>query len=613
MIDRITSVAKTEWFGLAKLGAALLAATVWYLTDGSAGVVALYLILIPALISVAAGKLPFRRTPFDLALAVFLVTAVVGATISYDPVSGWRKFWLIVGAIGLFYAIVEQSRRNLTLLRIALALFAPTVSLYFLLTHDFEALPSKIGFLNDFLVTWSAQSRFLNLHDLHPNVAGGLMATTSPFLIALMGPFLENLRRRTHANLVPAAASLLGIVIVAVGLAAASSRGALLALAIASVVSASGALIWRAFGDRRRSTLALLALAVIGGAVILSILLISPAIFSLILDLVPGPDRSGSRFELIQAGLTLIEDFPVVGAGLASFPGLYSHYVLSLPVYFLPHAHNMFIDITLEQGALGITSFLTVAATTVYLLASRPSRREDLGVKHLRWATALSLIVISAHALIDDIFYGSRSVLLIFIHPALAYVIQYPFGRMRRRDQSKILRNGLRVGLASIAVVTFLLLLLPPGGRVRWQVNRASLQLARSDLVSFPVGGWNDGSNMHLYQAPKEEFTRIVTSNPDIRTAQHRLGLISLVERDFDRAVEYLEAARQLDPAHGGIEKNLAYALVWSGKLEQSLPHLAHVPEAADELKVYSSWWVQQGEQELSGLASRALVLVGGD
>ncbi|MCA9999597.1 MAG: tetratricopeptide repeat protein, partial [Anaerolineales bacterium] len=88
-------------------------------------------------------------------------------------------------------------------------------------------------------------------------------------------------------------------------------------------------------------------------------------------------------------------------------------------------------------------------------------------------------------------------------------------------------------------------------------------------------------------------------------TAQYRLGLIAMLNRDYETAVAHLEIAHQRDPNHRGITKNLGYSYIWLGDLAQARTLLANICEVEQEMGVYVWWWRQQGRPDLSGRAAQ--------
>jgi len=83
-----------------------------------------------------------------------------------------------------------------------------------------------------------------------------------------------------------------------------------------------------------------------------------------------------------------------------------------------------------------------------------------------------------------------------------------------------------------------------------------------------------------------------------------------LSRMDFEQALIYLNDAHNLDPTHRGIMKQLGYAQLWAGDIEQGVMYLQLFPESQDELATYSWWWETQDEDELSQLALEAAAAI---
>src|ERR1700687_2412105 len=85
--------------GLAGAGNALMAARL------NLAPLALGLIGVAFVIRLAQTRLDFLKLPLHLPWLVFLVSAWIGVTISFDPAFSLRKFDLILGGIALYYVI----------------------------------------------------------------------------------------------------------------------------------------------------------------------------------------------------------------------------------------------------------------------------------------------------------------------------------------------------------------------------------------------------------------------------------------------------------------------------------------------------------------------------
>ena len=108
--------------------------------------------------------------------------------------------------------------------------------------------------------------------------------------------------------------------------------------------------------------------------------------------------------------------------------------------------------------------------------------------------------------------------------------------------------------------------------------------MAQVELEDWPTDKWDDGSDASKLQVSEPFFQNSLAATATNRTANHRLGLIAMLWKNFDGAVTHLEAARQVDDSHPGIRKALAYSYVWSGNSAEAQDLLIHIPEAEQEI-----------------------------
>ncbi len=100
---------------------------------------------------------------------------------------------------------------------------------------------------------------------------------------------------------------------------------------------------------------------------------VQPGGISNLVDRLPGPNSSISRMQIYTNTRWLIADFPFTGGGLASFPGLYSYFVMRMPVFLFGYAHDLFLDLALEQGIIGLLSFVFILIGSFWLIMGRES------------------------------------------------------------------------------------------------------------------------------------------------------------------------------------------------------------------------------------------------
>jgi tetratricopeptide (TPR) repeat protein len=143
-----------------------------------------------------------------------------------------------------------------------------------------------------------------------------------------------------------------------------------------------------------------------------------------------------------------------------------------------------------------------------------------------------------------------------------------------------------------------------------WYANLGAVEMAKIELAQFPTGKWNEGQYVTALAPAEALFNRSLALNSQQRTANNRLGLIAMMRRDFNRAIPYLERAHQIDPGHKGITKPLAYSYVWIGDYDQALPLLRLIPEASNEMDVYTWWWHDQGRDDLAVKAKQIAAML---
>lgn len=597
-------------------------ASLWWLTYGGPAWLPILIALAAIGLGASAGRFPFRRTPFGLLLLLFGLTALVGVWAAYDRSAAWEKFWVLALAILVYDALAGQPRQNVWLVSGLLSLWAILISLNFWLVNDWQALPADFRLITRLGLAWMAVRPAAPGQALAPNLTAGILAGLFPFTLAL-GLAAWHSRREFKNLWLAVAGSVASAGLLLLTLFMTSSRGAWLALA----AGLGGWLFW-GVGEKvlaRQPGRQKLLLATGGGVLLIflfGLIFALPGGVMHLLALAPGLPTGQSRLGIDRWTLRLIGDFPFTGGGLGAFAGLFSHYMLVIPHVMFTYGHNLYLDVALEQGLVGLALLLALGVGSAMLLFRSPAPGEEpASHKLLRQAALVSLLIAGLHGMVDDPFYGGQGTPFLWVIPGIAALL-HP----QVRSLGEILpqgsgrgagRRAMRVALGAAGVLLMLgvaaaLVAAPRRLVAGWLANRGAVELARVQLSDFPSTEWDRPADAWQLALAQVWFEQALSLDPSNRTANHRLGLIALQRKDFTAAIRYLEAALRQDPGHRGVLKNLGYAYVWAGEYEQAQPLLAQVMEAKQELRTYVWWWQSQGRPDLAQNAEQMRQLLAG-
>ena len=428
---------------------------------------------------------------------------------------------------------------------------------------------------------------------IHPNYVAGLIAITTPFIFYPVWKLSKSINSLVVL--------LYGLVTVGLGLSLsafvmATSRGVILAVASAVGVW----LLWRIINSSRIN-FQLRYEAVFPSLILLFLLVV-------VIFLYLGPARSGSsisgqdhygtgsRAELFSRSVYFLADFPFTGGGLGSFPGLFSQYVLNIPFYSLPNAHNVFLDVFIEQGLLGGLAYLLIYIAGIWMTARAVVKAQSVEMQVFGWLGLFALIIAFVHGMVDDyLYYKNGAMLSLFLIGTVSSI-----SNVDLQVDNVIKRKKVIMLSSVIAILFFGLLLNLKMLRSNWYANQGAVEMAKVELMDFPANEWAGAKHVTDLSTAETSLLSSLQFDPQNETANYRLGLISLARQDFSSALGYLLVAYHQSPHHRGVIKSLGYCYVWSGDLDSAKLLLNNIPEAKDELNVYVWWWNTQGRSDLS-------------
>jgi hypothetical protein len=564
----------------------------------------LLIALLPWGFRLIGGRFPFKRTVFDWLIAIFLVTAWVGYWAAYNKTTAWSKVWLIVLAVLLYYALSTQPKENLVWLSALSFCLGVAVSVYFFLIHDFTDNPGKIA------LWWMNVRPQLGWAEVHHGYISGVLVITS--LFASYG-FWEIRKQQPGRlflliNLLLLAGS--GIIVLAFALTL--SRGIWLAIGGAVGVW----IIWKILTSSRLTLVSSRMRSLFPVAVLIYL----SAIIFLVYIGPGGPNYNitqsdfggNTRSEVFLRGVYFLEDFPITGGGLSSFPGLYSQYILVIPFHYFTNSYNLFLDAAIEQGMAGGLVLVSMYLGSIWLLSRTITTPKSLEMQVFSWLSLSALIVSTVHGMFYDYFYNGMGTFLLFfpVGASMISVLDSSTGTKHASANPWLMMKGenFRVKVFVLTLAGALLMVLIANinkiGSIMY-ANLGAVQMARVELADFPAGKWRGTEIVPQLESAEATLLSALQLDPANQTANHRLGLISMSRQDFQAASKYLEMAYHKAPEHRGIVKSLGYCYAWLGEMDKAQALLKRVPEAEDELNAYVWWWSVQGRADLSVKATR--------
>lgn len=575
---------------LALAGAAgVLSYLGWHRTTGIAtgGWVLALLGSMVALTLAREGLRALRPSVFTLPLLAFLASVGIGLWAAYDPQLAVSKAWLIIAALGLYWALAHQpDATHLTLALGVWVLFILGLTTYFFFTVDWAAAPLKVPALTRLDTVLSPRLSGLAARRINANVIGGMLALLLPFTLPLLAGWrrpMQGLSRPMARGLALMGALALGIGLL--GLFATVSRGAWIGLAAAAVLWILGR--WLApLGARRGPIVAALLFA--------GVLLVMGLGWALMTGRLPAPVTTAlrpavaNRLRLITLSTRLAHDTPFTGIGPGMFEMHFSIYALLIHVGYIGHSHNLLLDLIIEQGILGAAAFVTLAvcASCPWLLAAPQSHFGNGNLTTDHWkslseAAFASLTVLLVHGVVDSIPYGTGAVLLLFI----------PFGVLAAGQRAQFAAAPLRRRNIYFTPLILLLILTglgigsilgPPGKigerwRGAWHANLGAVAQARVELRAYDPQRF---SELTMDQVRRREdlreveayFARALACDPLNATARQRLTTIALARKDYVAALAHMQPLWDAGRRDQVTRHLYGDALVAAGRVDEAVP-----------------------------------------
>jgi hypothetical protein len=360
----------------------------------------------------------------------------------------------------------------------------------------------------------------------------------------------------------------------------------------------------------------------------------------------PGGGALANRLNLYRDALLLARDYRLIGAGLGMFQIQFSIYTLLIHVGYIIYSHNMLLSILIAQGLLGLLPFLGLLGATLSLGLSHMRRVEQRaggscrnegaqvkslpdagegeqsgGLSYIICEAALaSLAVVLIHGLVDDVLYGSRGALLLFLPCALvaAAAARPSEPSATRRRTLRMRRQKARMAYVVVSALVLGLALIVGGRTIKgaWYANLGALEQARAELSVYdPIHFDKITMDQARQQVNLDQARRLLTRakevDPANPTARQRLASIDLSLGRYPEALAELQAA--WDAGHRDSVTRMLYgdALVAAGQPERAAEVIRGLTWAEARLlgQAWSRYWVSKDYRRAADAWTAVLLL----
>jgi O-antigen ligase len=470
-----------------------------------------------------AWRHPFWRPRSSLMLALAVSVAALGVCLALSERPR-------LGADFVAYAVLLTGAYLLLHRLVADPFFGPRLGSLAILLGYALCIVFVIRVFGHWIDYWSFVGR-LTVPPLRPGFEGlayGHPGTFATVVVLLWLASAAHLGFETvRARLTLAALGLLVAFVVFVS----GARGAW--LGIAAAVSLCG-LAWGASPERRRMLrtfvrsprVRVAGVLIVAGAVVLAVVFV-PAVTRRLLA--PAADvRTG----FFGSAIRMFGDDPLSGQG----PGMWTvdraAYTLSSEQdYYVPHAHNLFLQTAAELGLVGIAAGVLVALA-VGRLIWLALRSDDGTQRRFGWATAFAVVYLVVNQLFD--FYANM--------PAIAFLFALLVARLdvfapsvAPWDGSATARFAGRLGGRMAVGVLLVGTLLSAGWLLRTEAIALDGQRATAAA--------NDGD----WASALEAARRAVAADPGVPPYIFTLGMAAAYEGNFAEARDAFRSAAEID------------------------------------------------------------------
>lgn len=346
------------------------------------------------------------------------------------------------------------------------------------------------------------------------------------------------------------------------------------------------------------------------------LLLRSPNLVLLLAQL-PLGDSAASRVDLWQNSLTLLRDYWFTGSGLGVSAMVYSTYVYLLHVPYFYHAHELFLQIAVEQGVPGLVAFGGLLMVAFYGLLATQAWRNSRTLRLLYSTSFGSLSALVVYGLLDAEVYVQPTLPLLFVPLGCVLALQGRTVRVLGASQARAMPwdGWLLIGVPGLVLISIMVW---PGTLGALQADLGAVTQTKAELSVYHWPEWkiqDDLRRRHVVdlKAAMLRYRSTLAINPQNETPYRRLGQIALSEGDFATAEKHLQQAYTLNPQDRATRQLLGEIYAISGRIDEAISLWQTIDLSQDQLEIRQWWYAYIGaEQQAASFSKAKQRLIGG-
>jgi len=374
-------------------------------------------------------------------LLILLLWVPIPLLVSTNRMLSWQAIGYLLLGITLYVAITSWTLTQRRPELIALAICVVGIALAVVGPRLIQRVPTKLFDTSDLSIAVE-NSQIDSDESINSNVLAGGLLLSVPFLLSFVLVPSAFMRKKNDAASrgmgifvsVFSVVALLGVVAV-IGLT--QSRGAYIATAV---------VVCLVFILRWPRTWPIITLVLLAGAGLVYWIEIDSIIGYSAYD--NSINSFSGRTDIWQRAVELIIDFPFTGAGIGTFgevvPNLYPYAVFPLTPtgrrFQIPHAHNLFLQIGVDLGILGIITVVGIYLSSLMLFIRTYAKSIKAQKHNLVYALSVggigAITTIWIHGIFDAVTWGTKLAFLPWLVIALAVLLQQPHLEPRRKRSS---------------------------------------------------------------------------------------------------------------------------------------------------------------------------------